>query len=117
MVQQTPPMGWNSWNTFGSNVSEQLIFEMADTMVKGGFLDAGYNYLVIDDCWAEKERDSEGRLVPNHEKFSHGMKAVADYVHSKGLKFGMYSCCGVRTCANYPSSFEREFVDAQTFAS
>ena len=116
MIKNTPPMGWNSWNTFGENISEQLIFETADKMVEEGLLDLGYEYLVIDDCWAEKERDENGRLVPDHTKFPNGMKAVADYVHSKGLKFGMYSCVGNLTCGKYPGSFEHEFVDAETFA-
>ena len=92
MIAERPPMGWNSWNTFGKDINEELIFETADTMVEKGYLEAGYTYLVIDDCWALKERDEKGDLVPDPEKFPHGMKAVADYVHSKGLKFGMYSC-------------------------
>ena len=77
---------------------------------------AGYEYLVIDDCWSLKERDEEGNLVPDPAKFPHGMKAVADYVHRAGLKFGMYSCAGIRTCAGYPSSYDHEFQDAQLFA-
>lgn len=116
MIKNTPPMGWNSWNTFGADINEKLIFETADKMVKTGLLDAGYDYLVIDDCWSLKERDKDGRLVADPEKFPHGMKAVADYVHSKGLKFGMYSCAGNLTCAGYPGSFEHEFTDAETFA-
>ena len=116
MIAARPPMGWNSWNTFGKDISDQLIRETADIMVEKGYLAAGYEYLVIDDCWAEMERDAQGRLVPDHVKFPNGMKAVADYVHSKGLKFGMYSCAGVRTCAGYPSSFDHEYVDARTFA-
>lgn len=112
----TPPMGWNSWNTFTWNINEALIRETADAMVESGLKDAGYEYVVIDDCWSLKERDKDGRLVPDPEKFPHGMKAVADYVHSKGLKFGMYSCCGTHTCAGYPGSFEHEFQDAETFA-
>ncbi len=116
MVKLTPPMGWNSWNTYGKDISEQLIFETADAMVDSGLLDKGYEYLVIDDCWSLKERDEKGRLVADPEKFPHGMKAVADYVHSRGLKFGMYSCAGNLTCAGYPGSFEHEFVDAATFA-
>ncbi len=116
MVKLTPPMGWNSWNTFGPNINEQVIFETADAMVEKGLLEKGYEYLVIDDCWSLKERDSNERLVPDPEKFPHGMKAVADYVHSKGLKFGMYSCAGNLTCAGYPGSFEHEFIDAETFA-
>lgn len=112
----TPPMGWNSWNTFGNNISDELIRSTARTMKEKGYLEAGYDYIVIDDCWSLKERDEQGRLVPDPEKFPHGMKALADYVHSLGFKFGMYSCAGVRTCAGYPSSFDHEFVDAKTFA-
>ena len=117
MLQKTPPLGWNSWNTFASEIHETLIYETADTMVESGLRDAGYRYLVIDDCWSLKERDADGRLVADPAKFPHGMKAVADYVHSKGLLFGMYSCAGNLTCAGYPGSFEHEFVDAETFAS
>ncbi len=116
MLIPRPPMGWNSWNTFGTDISDKLIRETADVMANEGFLEAGYNYLIIDDCWSMRERDENGKLVPDPEKFPNGMKAVADYVHSKGLKFGMYSCAGIRTCADYPSSFDYEYVDAQTFA-
>ena len=117
MLAKTPPMGFNTWNTFGENINEQVIKEAADAMVEKGLLDAGYEYLVIDDCWAEHERDKEtGRLVADKKKFPNGMKAVSDYVHSKGLKFGMYSCCGIETCAGYPSSLDNEYLDAQTFA-
>ena len=116
MVKLTPPMGWNSWNTFGKDINEQLIFDTADKMVETGLLEKGYEYLVIDDCWSLRERDENERLVADPEKFPHGMKAVADYVHSKGLKFGMYSCAGNLTCAGYPGSYEHEFIDAKTFA-
>lgn len=117
MLVNTPPMGWNTWNTFGSEISEKLICESADQFVKLGLDKAGYRYLVIDDCWSEKERDSvTHKLLASREKFPNGMKAVADYVHSRGLKFGMYSCAGVRTCADYPGSFDHEFLDAETFA-
>lgn len=116
MLLSTPPLGWNSWNTFGEDINEKVVMESADTMVNTGLRDAGYNYIVIDDCWLLRERDSEGRMVPDPEKFPHGMKYVADYVHSKGLKFGMYSCAGYLTCAGYPASFDHEFVDAATFA-
>ena len=109
-------MGWNSWNTFGTDINEQLIRDTADKMVDTGLLNAGYEYLVIDDCWSLKERDENGRLAADPEKFPNGMKAVADYVHSKGLKFGMYSCAGNLTCTGYPGSFEHEFTDAETFA-
>lgn len=116
MIKNTPPMGWNSWNTFGGNINEQLIFDTADKMVETGLLELGYEYLVIDDCWSLRERDENGRLVADPKKFPHGMKAVADYIHSKGLKFGMYSCAGNLTCGGYPGSFEHEFIDAKTFA-
>ena len=106
MIINKPPLGWNTWNTFGKDINEQLIMESADAMVSSGLRDAGYEYVVIDDIWALRERDGNGRLVPDPEKFPHGMKYVADYIHSKGLKFGMYSCAGYLTCAGYPGSYE-----------
>lgn len=111
----TPPMGWNSWNTFTWEINDKLIREAADAMASE-LKDAGYEYIVIDDCWSEKQRDKNGRLVPDHWKFPDGIKPVADYVHSKGLKFGMYSCAGTHTCGGHPGSFEHEFDDAETFA-
>lgn len=117
MLAKKPPMGWNSWNTFGENINEALIKETADAMVATGMRDAGYEYLVIDDCWSMKERDKNGNLVADPVKFPNGMKAVADYVHDKGLKFGMYSCCGPLTCAGYPGSWGHEFDDAKFFAN
>ncbi|MBQ7445409.1 MAG: glycoside hydrolase family 27 protein [Clostridia bacterium] len=116
MIVTKPPMGWNSWNTFAANIDETLIKQIADKMVDEGYLDCGYDYLVIDDCWSEHKRDERGRLVADHVKFPSGMKALSDYVHSKGLKFGIYSCVGNYTCAGYPASFEYEFIDAETFA-
>ena len=116
MIVKTPPMGWNSWNTFGKNINEKLILEVADTLVNEGYKDLGYEYVSIDDCWSLKERDENGRLVPDPEKFPHGMKFISDYIHSKGLKFGMYSCAGNVTCAGYPGSYGHEFTDAATFA-
>lgn len=112
----TPPMGWNSWNTFTWDINEELIRNVADLFVSEGYKDAGYEYIVIDDCWSLKERDSKGNLVPDPEKFPSGMKALADYIHSKGLKFGIYSCVGTHTCAGHPGSFEHEFQDAALFA-
>ncbi len=110
-------MGFNTWNTFGENISDAMIRETADAMVEKGLLKAGYQYLVIDDCWSERQRDPDtGKIIPDHVKFPNGMRAVSDYVHEKGLKFGMYSCAGTRTCANYPGSFDHEFLDAETFA-
>lgn len=116
MMQRTPPMGWNTWNTFGEEINDRLIREAADKLIETGLADAGYRYVVIDDCWALKERDENGRMVPDPEKFPNGMKALSDYVHSKGLKFGMYTCAGTLTCAGYPGSYEYEYTDAQTFA-
>jgi len=117
MLAKTPPMGWNSWNTFGSDINEDVILENAEAFVRLGLPEAGYEYIVIDDCWSMKERDAKtGRIVPDPKKFPHGMKYVSDRIHEKGLKFGMYSCAGVRTCADYPGSFDHEFLDAKTFA-
>ena len=116
MIKNVPPMGWNSWNTFAENINEELILSSADTLIASGLKDAGYEYVVIDDCWALRERSKEGKLVPDPAKFPHGMKYVADYLHARGLKLGMYSCAGLMTCASYPSSYNHEFVDAATFA-
>ncbi len=116
MIRTIPPLGWNTWNTFGANINEALILESADAMVESGLKDAGYEYIVIDDIWALRQRDENGRLVPDPEKFPHGMKYVADYIHEKGLKFGMYSCAGYLTCAGYPASYDYEWIDAKTFA-
>ncbi len=112
----TPPMGWNSWNKFSCNVDENLIRETADAMVSSGMKEAGYQYIVIDDCW-HGERDSLGFIQPDPTRFPSGMKALADYIHSKGLKFGIYSDCGWKTCGGRPGSRGREFQDAQTYAS
>ena len=112
----TPPMGWNSWNTFTWDISDELVRGVADKFITDGYKDAGYEYIVIDDCWSLKERDANGRLVPDPKKFPNGIKALADYIHSKGLKFGIYSCAGTHTCAGHPGSFEHEFTDAETFA-
>lgn len=111
-----PPMGWNSWNTFTWDINEELVKKVADTIVEKGYHEAGYEYVVIDDCWSLRQRDESGKLVADPKKFPGGMKALADYVHAKGLKFGMYSCAGTHTCAGYPGSFEHEFSDAQQFA-
>lgn len=115
MLAQKPPMGWNSWNTFAQDINEKLIMEIADAMVSEGYKDAGYEYIIIDDCWSLKER-SGGKLVPDPKLFPNGMNFLADHIHSKGLKFGMYSCAGFKTCAGYPSSYGHEFEDAKQFA-
>ncbi len=118
MLVNRPPMGWNTWNTFGKDISDSLIRESTDAFLDLGLKDAGYQYIVIDDCWSRRTRDPEtDRLVPEPEKFPYGMKSLADYIHERGLKFGMYSCAGQRTCADYPGSFDHEFLDAETFAS
>jgi len=114
-LAQTPPMGWNSWNHFGCNVSEDLIKETADAMVETGMKEAGYEYVNIDDCW-HGERDSIGNIQAHPERFSSGIKALADYVHSKGLKLGIYSDAGWQTCAGRPGSRGYEFQDARTYA-
>lgn len=116
MVVNTPPMGWNSWNFFGGNINEKAIMETADAIVEKGLDKAGYKYVVVDDCWSLPKRNEKGMIVADPAKFPHGMKYVADYVHSKGLKFGMYSCNASHTCGGYPGSFDHEFTDAKMFA-
>jgi alpha-galactosidase len=112
----TPPMGFNDWNAFGCNVSEQLIEQTADYLVTSGLKADGYTYVNIDDCWMTHTRDAQGRLVPDPVKFPDGIAGTADYVHSKGLKLGIYEDAGTATCAGYPGSLGHEKVDAQTFA-
>ena len=111
----TPPMGWNSWNKFHCNVSEDLIKSMADGMVASGMNVAGYQYVVIDDCW-QVSRDADGNIVPDAQHFPSGMKALGDYIHSKGLKFGIYSDAGEKTCAGRPGSMGHEYQDALMYA-
>ncbi|GAB3224572.1 hypothetical protein GCM10027423_60440 [Spirosoma arcticum] len=111
----TPPMGWNSWNKFGCNVDEKLIREVADALVSTGMKAAGYTYIKIDDCW-HGDRDSLGFIHPNPQRFPSGMKALSDYIHSKGLKLGIYSDAGSQTCGGKPGSRGYEFQDAQTYA-
>ena len=111
----TPPMGWNSWNKFACDVDEKLIKEVADAMVSSGMKAAGYTYINIDDCW-HGDRDSLGFIHPDAKRFPSGMKALADYIHSKGLKMGIYSDAGSQTCGGRPGSRGFEFQDAQTYA-
>ncbi len=115
-LAQTPPMGWNSWNKFACNVSDSLVRSMADAMVSSGMKDAGYTYIIMDDCW-HGTRDSLGFIRPNPVHFPNGIKALADYIHSKGLQFGIYSCAGNKTCAGHPGSRGHEYQDAVTYAS
>jgi alpha-galactosidase len=112
----TPPMGWNTWNKFACNVDEKLIRTAADQMVSTGMKDAGYTYIVIDDCW-HGARDAHGDIQPDPQRFPSGIKALSDYVHSKGLKFGIYSDAGVKTCAGRPGSRGHEFQDAAQYAA
>ncbi|KAJ4844257.1 Alpha-galactosidase 2 [Turnera subulata] len=115
---RTPPMGWNSWNHFQCNIEEKLIRQTADAMVSSGLAAVGYQYINLDDCWAELNRDSQGNLVPKTSTFPSGIKALADYVHSKGLKLGIYSDAGSQTCSKQmPGSLGHEEQDAKTFAS
>jgi alpha-galactosidase len=111
----TPPMGWNSWNKFACDVSEDLIRQTADAMVSTGMKDAGYQYVNIDDCW-QGQRNSQGFIQPDSKRFPSGMKALADYVHSKGLKIGIYSDAGSKTCGGRPGSRGHEYQDALTYA-
>ena len=111
----TPPMGWNSWNKFACNVDENMIRQMADAMVSSGMKEVGYTYINIDDCW-HGDRDSLGFIHPDPKRFPSGMKALADYVHSKGLKLGIYSDAGSQTCGGRPGSRGFEFQDAMTYA-
>lgn len=123
----TPPMGWLSWERYRCNtdcqadpdncISEKLYMTMADLLVSGGYKDAGYKYVNIDDCWMEKERDANGFLVADRQRFPHGIKWLADYVHSKGLKLGIYEDFGTFTCGGYPGSKFYLEQDAETFAS
>jgi alpha-galactosidase len=115
-VAGTPPMGWNSWNRFGCNVSERLIKNTADAMVASGMRDAGYQYVVIDDCW-QVSRDAQGTIVADPQRFPSGMAALADYIHARGLKFGLYTDAGSKTCMGRPGSLGHEWQDAATYAA
>lgn len=114
-LAETPPMGWNSWNTFGCDIDEDLIRETAEAMVSSGMKDVGYEFVNIDDCW-HGERDGRGFIQPDPERFPSGMKSLADYVHSLGLKIGIYSDAGWKTCAGRPGSRGYEYQDALTYA-
>ncbi len=115
-LARTPPMGWNSWNKFGCNVSEDLIRGVADAMAANGMRDAGYLYVTIDDCW-QVARTPQGVIIADSVRFPHGIKALADYVHGKGLKFGIYTDAGRQTCEGRPGSYQHEEIDAKTYAS
>jgi len=117
MIAPTPPMGWMSWYPFIDKIDERKIMEVADAMVSSGLRDAGYNYLQLDDGWMSLGRDKNGKQYADSARFPHGMKYLADYLHSKGLKIGIYSSNGKTTCAGYPGSFNHEELDAKTYAN
>lgn len=123
-VARTPPMGWNSWNTFGCNINETLIRQMADSIVSSGMRDLGYQYVVVDDCWFNPNRDSAGNLQGDPTRFPSGMKALGDYLHARNLKFGIYQVPVDKTCAQYFNSYPgatgsqgHEVQDARQFAA
>lgn len=115
ITAQTPPMGWNSWNTFGANINAEIVYDTVDAIMESGLNQLGYEYIVIDDFWQADERVGE-RLIWDQEKFPEGIKPISDYIHQHGLKFGMYSCAGTHTCGGKPGSFGYEQIDAQSFA-
>jgi alpha-galactosidase len=115
-LAKTPPMGWNSWNKYAcKDINEKVVRETADSMASNGMKDAGYQYIVIDDCW-QTGRDKTGNIVADTERFPSGIKALADYIHSKGLKFGIYTDAGTMTCAKRPGSIGHEYQDAKQYA-
>ncbi|CAK1589792.1 unnamed protein product [Parnassius mnemosyne] len=125
-LARKPPMGWMSWGYYrcgvdcdenpGKCLDEYLILSVADTIYNEGYQEAGFEYIIIDDCWSEHERDSHGRLVADRSRFPHGMKYISDYIHAKGLKFGMYTNVADVTCMIYPGSKGYFGIDAMTFA-
>ncbi len=119
-LTHTPPMGFNNWNSTYCNATfnEEMVKEIADLFVEKGLRALGYRYVDLDDCWALPQRNADGKLVPDPARFPHGIKAVADYVHSKGLKLGIYTSAGTMTCneAGFPGALGHEYSDAQQFA-
>ena len=116
-LARTPPMGWNSWNKYACNgLNEKVVRETADAIASNGMKDAGYQYVILDDCW-QTSRDAQGNIVADPERFPSGIKALADYVHSKGLKFGLYTDVGTLTCAKRPGSIGHEYQDAKQYAA
>ena len=105
LLAPTPPMGWNSWNTFGKQINQDIVLQTAKAMVDRGLRDAGYQYVVIDDCWQDRKRDAQGRLVPCPKAFPDGIAKLAEQIHDLGMKFGIYTCTGTHTCAQRPGSF------------
>jgi len=123
-LARTPPMGWNSWNKFAcKGLNEKVVRATADTMAANGMKDAGYQYVILDDCWqspitaTSNGRDAQGNIVPDPERFPSGIKALADYIHSKGLKFGIYTDVGIKTCAGRSGSIGHEYQDARQYVA
>ena len=114
-LAKTPPMGWNSWNAFGLDINSKIVMAVADSMVAKGMAAAGYEYIVIDDGW-QIDRDEKGIIIVDSTRFPEGIKFLADYVHARGLKFGIYTCCGTKTCGGRPGSYGYEAIDAKTYA-
>lgn len=114
-LARTPPMGWNSWGHFRCDIDERIVMETTDAMATNGMRDAGYSYVILDDCW-QIARDADGNIVADPQRFPSGIKALADHVHSRGLKFGLYSCAGHKTCQGRPGSRGHEFQDARRYA-
>ena len=115
--RRTPPMGWNTWNTFECNINETLVKQTTDLMVSSGMRDRGYTYVNLDDCWMTRNRDAAGNLVADPAKFPSGLKALGDYIHARGMKFGIYESAGTETCQHYPGSLGHEQTDANSYAS
>jgi alpha-galactosidase len=116
-LARTPPMGWNSWNKFAcKGLNEKVVRETADAMASNGMKEAGYQFVILDDCW-QTGRDANGNIVADPERFPSGIKALADYIHGKGLKFGIYTDVGTMTCAKRPGSIGHEYQDAKQYAN
>jgi alpha-galactosidase len=113
---KTPPMGWNSWNRFGCGISEALIKQTADLMVSTGLAAKGYRYINLDDCWQIERNATTKEIIEDKTKFPSGMAALGEYIHSKGLLYGLYSDTGYKTCAGRPGSLGYETIDANTYA-
>lgn len=113
----TPPMGWNTWNKYYCNINQTVIYTNTDQIIKLGLSELGYNYVNIDDCWLLKERDNDGHVIVNPETFPDGMAAMGDYIHSKGLKFGIYNSAGSMTCEGLAGSLHHEKRDVEDFVA
>lgn len=116
LLASTPPMGWMTWNLYGENINEDIIKRIADAMDSTGMVAAGYKYLIIDDGW-QGGRDNRNNIIADKNKFPSGIKSLADYVHARGIKLGIYSDAAPLTCAGYTASLNFEEQDAKTFAS